>query len=250
MANNPLSCSNSSTCGCPSTYVGQELGLFAQATHWKRYIRQQVVPFLGDRILEVGAGLGGTTRILCDGSPSRWICLEPDASLSATLQRSIDAGEIPACCETAVGTLESEYVIDAVDTVLYIDVLEHIEYDASELRNAMRVLRPGGHVVVLSPAHQWLFTPFDEAIGHFRRYTKRTLAALTPNDATLVKLTYLDSVGLLASLANRLLLRSAEPTHRQIQLWDKGMVRTSRFLDPMLGRRIGKSVLGVWRKDG
>jgi 2-polyprenyl-3-methyl-5-hydroxy-6-metoxy-1,4-benzoquinol methylase len=231
-------------------YVGQELELFAKATHWKNYIRHQVSPFLGAHVLEVGAGLGGTTRFLCDGTQERWICLEPDASLAGKLQDAIDAGEIPPCCESSVGTLTPACANAAVDTVLYIDVLEHIENDAAELRYATRVLRPGGHVVVLSPAHQWLFTPFDEAIGHFRRYTKRTLSALTPSDATLVQLTYLDSVGLLASLANRLLLRSAEPTHRQIQLWDKGMVRTSRLLDPMLGRRVGKSVLGVWRKKG
>ncbi len=233
-----------------STYIGQELELFAQATHWKNYIRQQVKPFLGDNVLEVGAGLGGTTRFLCDGSQNRWTCLEPDVSLAAKLQLAIDTGDIPACCESSVGTLATTGAEQAADTVLYIDVLEHIENDAAELRNAIRVLRPGGHVVVLSPAHQWLFTPFDEAIGHFRRYTKRTLGALTPGNATLVRLAYLDSVGLLASLANRLLLRSAEPTHRQIQLWDKGMVRTSRYLDPMLGRRIGKSVLGVWRRNG
>ncbi len=230
-------------------YVGQELELFAQATHWKNYIRHAVRPFVGCNVLEVGAGLGGTTRFLCDGSQKRWICLEPDASLAGKLQGAIDAGDIPTCCETKVGTLTSIGINDVVDTILYIDVLEHIEDDATELRNAIRVLQPGGHVIVLSPAHQWLFTPFDEAIGHYRRYTKRTLAALTPADATLAHLTYLDSVGLLASLANRLLLRSAEPTHRQIQLWDKGMVRTSRVLDPMLGRKVGKSVLGVWRKN-
>ncbi|GJM26088.1 MAG: hypothetical protein DHS20C16_25030 [Phycisphaerae bacterium] len=229
-------------------YVGRELELFAQASHWKSYIRHQVVPFLGEHVLEVGAGLGGTTRFLCDGSQNRWTCLEPDASLAAKLQDSIKSGDIPPCCESAVGTLASVETDWAVDTVLYIDVLEHIENDAAELASAVAALRPGGHVVVLSPAHQWLFTPFDEAIGHFRRYSKRTLAALTPSGATLVKLTYLDSVGLLASLANRLLLRSAEPTHQQIQLWDKAMVRTSRILDPMLGRRIGKSVLGVWRR--
>jgi len=232
-----------------ATYVGHELELFVQATHWKNYIQHAVQPFIGDHVMEIGAGLGGTTRFLCDGSQTRWICLEPDASLAAKLQDAINAGEIPSCCESVVGTLTTDCVNSVIDTVLYIDVLEHIENDAEELRNAIRVMKPGGHVVVLSPAHQWLFTPFDEAIGHFRRYTKRTLSALTPPDATLVHLTYLDSVGLLASLANRLLLRSAEPTHRQIQLWDKGMVRTSRVLDPMLGRKIGKSVLGVWRKN-
>lgn len=59
---------------------------------------------------------------------------------------------------------------------------------------------------------------------------------------------YLDSVGLLASAANRIFLRSARPTLFQVRLWDRFFVRCSRLLDPLLGHSIGKSVLGVWRK--
>lgn len=61
------------------------------------------------------------------------------------------------------------------DTILYIDVLEHIADDRAELVEAARRLNPGGYLVVLSPAHQWLFTAFDAAIGHVRRYTAKSL---------------------------------------------------------------------------
>jgi hypothetical protein len=102
-------------------------------------------------------------------------------------------------------------------------------------------------VIVLAPAHQWLFTPFDSAIGHFRRYTRKTLAAAAPPELHTEKLIYLDAVGLAASLANRLLLKQSMPTHAQIQTWDRLMVPISRLLDPLLGNRAGKSVLGIWR---
>ena len=126
--------------------------------------------------------------------------------------------------------------------------IEHIELDAEELRVAATRLSPAGAVVVLSPAHQWLYTPFDKAIGHFRRYSRTTLAGLSPPGLELVRLRYLDSVGLLASLSNALLLRQAMPTMRQVAFWDRVLVPVSTVVDPLSGYRLGKSVLAVWRR--
>jgi SAM-dependent methyltransferase len=230
------------------SYVGSELDLFAAARNWKSYLRRVIAPYYGRDVLEVGAGIGGTTRVFCDPSVRRWVCLEPDATLAETLAGSLQKGDLPAACEVAVGTLETLPEGEAFDTILYIDVLEHIEDDRAELERAAGRLRPGGHVVVLSPAHQFLYTPFDRAIGHFRRYSKATLRAAAPPGLTLVRLSYLDAAGMLLSLGNRLVLRSAMPTHRQIAFWDGWVVPVSRRLDPVLGHAVGKSVLGVWRK--
>ncbi len=101
---------------------------------------------------------------------------------------------------------------------------------------------------MLAPAHQWLFTPFDEAIGHYRRYTRSSLRAAAPEGLALIRLVYLDAVGMLASLGNRLLLHSASPNPRQIALWDRVMVPLSRRVNPLLLHSLGKSVVGVWRK--
>jgi hypothetical protein len=229
-------------------YVGSELDLFAAATTWKSYFRSHLEPYLGRDVLEVGAGLGGTTRLLCRGHDQRWICLEPDAALAARLADTIRNNQLPATCEVEIGTLEQLDGQAKFDTLLYIDVLEHIADDRGELLRAAQHLRPGGHVLVLSPAHSWLYTPFDKAIGHCRRYTKRTLAALTPESLELVRLVYLDSVGLLASLGNRLVLKSSMPTAKQIAFWDNLLVRVSRLVDPLLAYSVGKSVVGVWRK--
>ena len=148
-----------------------------------------------------------------------------------------------------VGTLETLKNAPSFDTIVYIDVLEHIEDDRGELARAAELLVPGGHVIVLSPAHNWLYTPFDKVIGHYRRYSRPALRALAPGALKLVRMDYLDSVGLLASLANRLILHQSMPTHRQIAVWDKGMVRLSRLLDPVLGDNVGKSVLGIWKRS-
>ena len=84
--------------------------------------------------------------------------------------------------------------------------------------------------------------------GHYRRYSKQTLRAVVPNDIEIIKLAYLDCVGLLASLANKLILRQTEPTLKQIKVWDKFMIPISRKLDPAIGYRFGKSILLVGRK--
>ncbi len=177
------------------TYVGNELSLFSGATNWKSYLRREITPFLGQEVLEVGAGMGGTTKFLCNREFDRWVCLEPDASLAERLGEEIRDGGLPPCCQVAVGTLENHAEFDCFDTILYVDVLEHIEDDKGELVRALSLLRPGGRLVVLSPAHQWLYSRFDRAIGHFRRHTRRALRAIAPAGAVLERLVYLDSVG-------------------------------------------------------
>jgi SAM-dependent methyltransferase len=224
-------------------YIGSELEVFEKALHWKRYFARHMAPFIRGDVLEVGAGIGANNRIFADFDFKRWTCLEPDRTLLEQLSASLpDRSRF----EPVVGTLE-DLPGRRFDAILYLDVLEHIEDDHAEMRRAAEHLKEGGRVIVLAPAHPWLFTPFDAAVGHFRRYTKETLAAAAPPGLRTEKLIYLDSVGLAASLANRLLLKSAMPSHAQIQTWDRLMVPVSRILDPLLGNSAGKSVLGVWR---
>jgi SAM-dependent methyltransferase len=230
------------------TYRGDELDVFAVAKNWKSYLREQIQPYLGREVLEVGAGFGGTTKFLCNGACDRWICLEPDASLADRLGVSLRDGTLPPCCQVEVGTLAGRDDLNCFDAILYVDVLEHIEDDMGELARAILHLRPGGRLVVLAPAHQWLFSEFDRTIGHFRRYTRRTLRAISPPGSKVARLVYLDSVGLLASLANRVLLKRPLPTRRQITFWDGLMVLLSRPLDIVTFHHVGKSVLAVWQK--
>lgn len=230
------------------TYIGDELNIFSAAKHWKSYLRSQIKPYMGRNVLEIGAGLGGTTKFLCQGQFQSWICLEPDPTLANQLSEQIQAGQLPSCCQVQVGTLDGREPLGKYDTLLYIDVLEHIEHDAAELVAAAGQVAPGGYLVVLSPAHQWLFSEFDRSIGHYRRYTRAGLKSISPPGLNLVRNSYLDSVGLIASLANRFFLKSGMPTSRQVAIWDGLMVPASTFLDQLLFQRVGKSVLAVWQR--
>jgi SAM-dependent methyltransferase len=218
-------------------YVGSELALFARAHNWKSYVASEVRPWLGPRVLEVGAGIGSNIPTLFSDPVTEWVALEPDAAL---------ADQIKNASRVVVGTLEALAPAERFDAILYLDVVEHIAEDTVELARATRHLKPGGHLIVLVPAHQFLYSPFDAAIGHFRRYSRARLRQVGSGAGRLERLRSLDSVGFFASLANRLLLRAASPTPEQIRLWDHLMVPMSRVVDRLTGYRLGKSILGVW----
>jgi len=110
-------------------------------------------------------------------------------------------------------------------------------------------LRKGSYLVVLSPAYPFIYSPFDRSIGHYRRYTRSSLAALTPDNCQLVKMIQLDSLGALTSIANRFLLHQDIPTEKQILFWDKHLIPASKIIDRILGYRIGRSIIGIWERS-
>jgi hypothetical protein len=148
-----------------------------------------------------------------------------------------------------VGDISELSPAEQFDCVMYIDVLEHIKDDKGELRRAERHLAPGANLVVLCPAFQILFSEMDHALGHFRRYTKRTLAAAFPADLHPVELFYLDSLGMIASLANKFFLRQSAPKEGQVKFWDGTIIPVSRVLDRVLFHAMGRSVIAVYRRS-
>jgi SAM-dependent methyltransferase len=229
-------------------YIGNELDLFEQATVWKNYYGHFLKPFLHGNVLEVGAGIGGTTRELCDGSEQKWICLEPDPALYTRLEKRILEGVLPACCTSFKGTTGDLSASDKFDAILYIDVIEHIENDAEELSRAGTLLADKGHLIVLVPAHQFLYNEFDKAIGHYRRYDKAMLKAAAPKELQLRKIMYLDTCGLLASLMNKYFLKQDYPTAKQIGFWNRFIVPASKPVDFILQYHTGKTAVAIWQK--
>jgi SAM-dependent methyltransferase len=177
--------------GSSLEYCGGELELFARASNWKDYIARACSPFLRGHVLEVGAGLGASTRRLVHCEDVRaWTALEPDAQLFAALERTAREVELLSGLpvHARAGVLAELPEEPRFDAILYVDVLEHIADDRGELASAARRLAPGGRLVVMAPAHQALFSAFDAQVGHHRRYDKRSLRALGPAGATLVAL--------------------------------------------------------------
>ena len=229
-------------------YESSDLEVFAKATNWKTYWSDKLRPYVRGQVIEVGAGLGVSTKYMCAQEYPSWLCLDPDPSHVAHITQQIASGELPGFCEARGGVLSDIRANVLVDTILYIDVLEHIEEDEEEISLAASHLQSGGHVVVLSPAFAFLYSPFDKAVGHYRRYEKSDIGRLTANNLILADVFFLDSIGFLASLANRMFLKSTMPTSGQIALWDRAMVPVSKFADILFKSMFGRSIVMIWRK--
>jgi methyltransferase family protein len=230
-------------------YEGDELTIFARAEKWKRYWTSLLMPFIKGDVLEVGAGIGSNTIRIRHLSPGRWLCLEPDEQFVVELKGRLPTN-LSSHVEVRCGTVNSLPADQLFDTALYIDVLEHIADNSGEIAAVAKHIRSNGHIIVLSPAHQRLYSLFDRSIGHHRRYDRSSLLACTPPRSQPILMRYLDSAGYLLSLANRLILRQSRPTLHQVQFWDNYVVPISRRIDPFLGFRYGKSILGVWQVAG
>jgi hypothetical protein len=229
-------------------YKGLELGLFAQAINWKCYIFNQLKKYVRGHVLEVGTGLGDTTKVLMSGKEDSWTCLEPDRFLAKRFAQSVSNKLFPnkLIPKIIIGTIDHLKCNRKFDTILYIDVLEHIEDDGLELEKASNKLSIGGSLIVLAPAHQWLYSEFDRSIGHYRRYNRNSLAFLSPKGCKLHKIFYMDIAGLFASASNKLVLRKELPTLRQIIIWDRLLVPVSKVLDFISYYKFGKSIVAVW----
>lgn len=226
-------------------YQGKELELFERAQNWKKYFASFISPYIRGDVLEVGAGIGGTTKVLCNGQQSKWICLEPDENQVYKIRALILSDELPSYCKAFKGTLKEYKSKDLYDVVLYIDVIEHIKDDKEEILLATQFLKTGGTLIILVPAHQWLFSPFDQAVGHYRRYDKNSLRTITPSSMVVRKLFYLDVAGVMASIVNKLLLKRSYPTQKQIYFWDKFIIATSKKVDFLTKGFCGRALISI-----
>jgi 2-polyprenyl-3-methyl-5-hydroxy-6-metoxy-1,4-benzoquinol methylase len=232
-----------------SIYIGEELEIFKSVTNWKNYWNQFIKPYLKGSVLEVGAGMGSNTTLFLESCPAveKITALEPDATLASKIPEIV--GQNIAKVRVRNGYLNDMSNTEKFDVILYIDVLEHIESDIDEITLAKSLLKEKGILIILVPAHNFLFNPFDKAIGHYRRYNRKNLQNAVGTDIVKKKLIYLDSVGLLLPLANKLFLKQRYPTKRQVLIWDKLIIPCSKILDRLLFHTEGKSLLGIWEKS-
>ncbi len=229
-------------------YTGLELELFKHASCWKSYCGGMVKKFIGQNILEVGAGIGGSSQFLYTGKQKRWVMLEPDCILFEKLKGSLDTFSQTVRYEVINGTIADLTSGEKFDTIIYFDVLEHIEDDKREIFQVEHFLASGGFLIVIVPAHQWLFSPFDKAIGHYRRYSRKDFSTRFPDDLLCVDIKYMDSIGVGVSLSNKLLFRQSAPHKTCIQIWDRCLVPLSKLVDPLVGYKIGRTIIGIWVK--
>jgi glycosyltransferase involved in cell wall biosynthesis len=159
-------------------YVAKDkdiLDAFAGAPHFNRWMADTIRPYVGRRVLEIGAGMGNLTRQLLAGR-KRYVATDIDGAhlerLSNRLSQrpNLEIAELNAALPDNHGRFQGQ-----MDTVICLNVLEHIEDDLGALRNIHALLEDGGRAVILVPSGQSIFNSLDEELGHFRRYSEDQL---------------------------------------------------------------------------
>lgn len=156
-------------------YGQQILHVFSQAPRFNRWMADTIRPFLGAEVMEIGAGMGNLSRQLAPRR-RRYIATDLDREHLARLRAELLHRPN---VEVAVCDLENpkdfEPFRGQMDSVVCLNVLEHIENDVQGLRNIHSVLRKGGRAVVLVPEGMGLYGTLDKVLGHYRRYSKEEL---------------------------------------------------------------------------
>jgi hypothetical protein len=229
-------------------YSGTELELFEKATNWKSYITSQFKQNISGRVLEVGTGIGAFIPWLMNPNVTQWTCLEPDIKFGELLRQKYSKEISEGKLEVKTGYLKDIPESEKYDTILYLDVLEHIEDDHREMELSFQRLKSNGSIIVLAPALQFLYNEFDKNIGHYRRYNHQSLKCLTPKESKLESIRYFDSAGFMLSLGNKWFLKQSQPKLEQIMFWDKVIVPVSKVVDKMTAHAFGKNIVAIWKK--
>lgn len=206
--------------------------------------------YLGSRVLEVGGGLGQISDVLIDDDIDL-VTLEPDAHLFGKLKEKYDQLSNPEVQNLTVeGLLVEGKLAAEFDSAIYVNVLEHIADDNSELVNVGKLLKTGGNVVIFSPALPILYGTMDGLSGHFRRYTKSELIDLVRDSGfEVIRVEYFDFVGIFPYFFMYRFLKVRTIGSGGMFVYDNIILPISTVLGRLTrGRLIGKNLLIVGRK--
>ncbi|TCM45828.1 methyltransferase family protein [Kribbella sp. VKM Ac-2568] len=216
----------------------------ADQPRYRRYQLDLISPHCGNTVLEVGAGLGefaagfsGLDRlVVTDADPG---------AVELLAERFADRPEVEAR-QLALG---DELSLDKpVDSVIAINVLEHIEDDAGALRSLAELVVPGGTIVLWVPGYQQLYGEFDRRVGHVRRYTPATVSDAVLRAGLQVELA--KPVNLLGGIAWWAAVRrggSTAPNPRLVAIYDRFVVPVTRAVESRVRVPFGQTVLCVAR---
>jgi SAM-dependent methyltransferase len=232
----------------PSEYApshDEVLTGLAAAENYNRWLFSRAVPFLGERVLDAGAGIGTFSAYASEHADVT--SLEPDAVFAEQLRRRFAGNGRVTVLEGDVETIDTAELAARFDSIVCFNVLEHVADDVAALSRFREVLRPGGRLLLLVPAHPSLASPFDRAVGHERRYTKPQLAAALRAAQLIVEQNrYVNPVGALGWLVSMRLGRRDALPGGQVSLFDR-LVPVLRPLDA-LRLPFGQSLWAVARR--
>jgi SAM-dependent methyltransferase len=229
-------------------YVADLLQM-SKAENYRRWLFAIAAPYVTGNVLEVGGGIGNFTPELA-GVARSVTSIEPNAYCHARLLAKTQGLPNVRVYNTTVEALDlCVPVADAFDTVILMNVLEHIKDDEGVLRKLQQRLSPTGRIVVLVPAGPWAFGSTDERLGHYRRYSKSSARGLMNRLGLEVEiLRYYNFIGVWAWWWNAKVGQRQSQNDAQIYLFDKYFVPVISRIEEVFRPPLGQSLLVVGRQ--
>ena len=166
--------------GPQDVHGGATLDTLADATRYNAWQVDVLRPYIGRRIIEIGSGIGNISTHLLQLEPEHIMLTDMDEAYRRILREKFGADSRVAIGELMLPADDAakRFVGNRFDTAIALNVVEHIADDLGAVQSMRDALVPGGRVLVLVPAMQSIYGRMDEALGHFRRYTRRSLVDL------------------------------------------------------------------------
>lgn len=233
-------------------YVGKDLEAMSFADSYHRWILDLMRPYIARNVVEVGAGTGSFSELLLTTQPESLTMVEPSemfTDLRANVSSQIGETQLKFHQNIFSNVAEEIGAAGPPDSIIYINVLEHIENDLDELRVVHRTLKTAGHLIVFVPALPMLFSKFDQSIGHFRRYRRSELRSKLEEAGFRVKdLRWFDMLGILPWLLKYRIAGSTSMEPGAVELYDRVAVPVIRRAESLIKPPVGKNLFAVAEK--
>jgi len=245
------------SCGSSTEEIlSHELSTTRLLTNYHEWIFQEIQPFLGNDITEIGGGLGTFSDLLIRNhlgmrTDATIEIFEPASQLFSQLRQQYQArcGDLLRTGRIRLTNAQFASPSSTYDSVILINGLEHVEYDRNLVHEIHASLRRKGTLIVFSPALPFLYSALDKQVGHFRRYKKDLLASLFTNAGfTIAKLHYMDIAGIVPWYFINVLGGSCSFNPSLVKAYDRLIVPVMRRVEKYCGTPIGKNILIVGRK--
>jgi SAM-dependent methyltransferase len=214
----------------------------AVAPRFNRWMYDRLAPWVGETVLEVGSGIGNLSQFLM--GRRRLVLTDTEPAYRTYLERRFGDRSNVVVRSLTLPDIPPDLTADPFDSVVCLNVLEHIERDEAALDAMRRLLRPGGTLVLLVPALPVLLGELDRALGHWRRYTPDLLRSrFAAAGLAMRHLEYFNMAGIPGWwFVGRVLRRSLIPAG-SLRIYD-ALVPVFR-LERLLPRRIGQSLIAI-----
>lgn len=233
----------------PDVYEGRDLEVLAELPNYYGWIIEKFRPWIKGQTMEIGAGIGTISKLIFDDA-DELLLVEPSAHLTEYLPPEIANSEKVSIYNETLEHRLPQMADHSCDTVIMVNVLEHIEDDGAALKGLHRVLKPGGRLLLFVPALQFLYSELDRKHGHFRRYHLSPLDyKLQSHGFKIQYKRYFDLAGVLPWWLINTRGKKTDFNPAMAITYDRYIIPITRFVERFISPPLGKNIIIIAERD-